>query len=99
MNLYVSLLSSVAQSCLTLFDPTDCSMPSLSITNSLSLLKLMSIHRWCHPIISFSVVPFSSLLQSFPTSEAFPISQFFASGGLSIGVSASASIFPMNIQD
>ena len=54
---------------------------------------------WCHPTISSSVVPFSSHLQSFPASESFPRSQFFVSGGQSIGVSASASILPMNIQD
>ena len=54
---------------------------------------------WCHPIISSSVVPFFSRLQSFPASGYFPMSQFFASGGQSIGVSASASVLPMNIQD
>ena len=54
---------------------------------------------WCHPTISSSVVPFSSCLQSFPASGSFQISQFFASGGQSIGVSASASVLPMNIQD
>ena len=53
---------------------------------------------WCHPAISSSVVPFSSHLQSFPASESFPVSQFFASGGHSIGISASASILPMNSQ-
>ena len=53
----------------------------------------------CHPTISFSVAPFSSSLQSFPASGSFPMSQFFASGGQSIGVSASASVVPMNIQD
>ena len=53
----------------------------------------------CHPIISSSVVPFSSCLQSFPASGSFPVSQFFASCGQSIGVSASASVLPMNIQD
>ena len=53
----------------------------------------------CHPTISFSVVPFSSCLQSFPASESFPMSQFFTSGGQSSGVSASASVLPMNIQD
>ena len=57
------------------------------------------LSRWCHPIISFSVIPFSSCLQSFPASGSFPVSQFFASGGQSIGVSASASLLPMNIQD
>ena len=54
---------------------------------------------WCHPTISSFVVPFSSLLLSFPVSGSFPMSQFFASGGLSIGVSASTSVFPVNIQD
>ena len=54
---------------------------------------------WCHPTISSSVVPFSSCLQYFPASRSFPMSQFFASGGQSIGVSASASVLPMNIQD
>ena len=54
---------------------------------------------WCHPTISSSVVPFSSHLQSFPESGSFPMSRFFASGGQKIGVSASASVLPMNIQD
>ena len=54
--------------------------------------------RWCHSTISSSVVPFSSCLQSFPASESFPMSQFFTSGGPSIGVSASASVLPMTIQ-
>ena len=54
---------------------------------------------WCYPTISSSVVPFSSCLQSFPASGSFPISQFFASGGQNIGVSTSASVLPMNIQD
>ena len=55
--------------------------------------------QWCHPTISSSVIPFSSCLQSFPASGSFPMSQFFASGGQSIGVSASTSALPMNIQD
>ena len=55
--------------------------------------------RWCHPTISSSVIPFSSCLQSFPASGSFPRSQFVASGGQSIEVSASASVIPMNIQD
>ena len=55
--------------------------------------------HWCHPTISSSVVPFSSHLQSFPPSESFQMSQLFTSGGWSIGVSASASVLPMNIQD
>ena len=57
------------------------------------------LSRWCHPTISSSVVPFSSCLQSFPASGAFPMSQFFTSGGQSIGVSVSASVHPINIQD
>ena len=54
---------------------------------------------WCHPTISSSVVPFSSCPQSLPASGSFPMSQFFASGGQSTGVSASASVLPMNTQD
>ena len=54
---------------------------------------------WCHPTISSSVIPFSSCLQSFPPSVSFPVSQFFTSGGQSIGVSALASVLPMKIQD
>ena len=57
------------------------------------------LSQWCHPIISSSVVPFSSCPQSFPASGSFQISQLFTSGGQSIGVSASASVLPMNTQD
>ena len=56
------------------------------------------LSRWCHPTISSSVIPFSSCSQSFPASGAFPMSQFFLSGGQSIGVSASTSVLPVNIQ-
>ena len=55
------------------------------------------LSRWCHPTISSSVIPFSSFLQAFPVSGSFPISQFFASSGQSIGASASVSALPMNI--
>ena len=55
--------------------------------------------QWCHPAISFSVVPFSSCPQSFPTSRSFPMSQLFTSGGQSIRVSALTSVLPMNTQD
>ena len=55
--------------------------------------------RWCHPTISSCVIPFSSYLQSFPASGSFQMCQFFPWGGQSIGVSASASVLPMNIQD
>ena len=58
-----------------------------------------SLSWWYHPTISSSVVPFSSCPQSFPASWSFPMSQLFTSGGQSIGVSATASVLPMNIQD
>ena len=78
----------------------DCTIQaSLSITNSQSLLKLMSMSWWCHKTISSSVIPFPLYLHSFPASGSFPVSQFSTEGGLSIGASASASVLPMNIQD
>ena len=55
--------------------------------------------QWCHPTLSFSVIPFSSCLQSFSASESLPVSQFFMSGGQSTGVTAVVSVFSMNIQD
>ena len=57
------------------------------------------LYQCCHPTISPSVIPLSSCFQSFPASGSSPMSQFFASGGQSIVVSASASVFPVNIQD
>ena len=57
------------------------------------------LSRWCHPTISFSIIPFSSCPQSFTASGSFQMSQFFPSGGQSIGVSASTSVLPMNNQD
>ena len=57
------------------------------------------LSRWCHPAISSSVVPFSSCPQFLPASESFPMSQLFASGGQSTGVSTSTSVPPMNTQD
>ena len=94
--------SSVTQSSLTLCDPMNfmqhaslpCPSPTLRVYPNSSPLS-----RWCHPTISSSVIPFSSCLQSFPASESLQMSQFFPSGGQSIGVSASASVLPMNIQD
>ena len=56
------------------------------------------LDQWCHPIISSSIIPFSSCSQSSPASRPFPVSQLFASGSQSIGASASASVLPMNIQ-
>ena len=55
--------------------------------------------QWCQPTVSYSVIPFSSCLQSFPESGSFQMCQFLASGGQSIGVSASASVLPVNVQD
>ena len=92
--------SSVTQSCLTLqphelqHSRPPCPSPTPGVhPNSCPL------SRWCHPIISSSVVPFSSCPQSFPASGSFQKSQLFTSGGQSIGVSASASVLPMNTQD
>ena len=72
---------------------------SLSIINSGIYPNSGPLSRWCHPTFSSSVVPFSSCPQSFPALGSFPMSQFFTSGGQSIGVSASASVLPVNIQD
>ena len=84
--IYYIQFSSVAQSCPTLWDPMDCSPPgSLSITTPGAYSNLHPLSRWCHPTILSSVVPFSSCLQSFPTSGSFLMSQFFASGGQSPG--------------
>ena len=71
---------------------------ALSIINSQSSLKLTSIELWCHPTISSSVVPFSSCPSSLPASEYFPMSQLFAWGGQSTGVSALASFLPKKSQ-
>ena len=87
--------SSVSQSCPNLCDPMDSSTPGLPVHYPNSCPSSW----WCHPIISSSVVPFSSCLQSFPASGSFLMSWFFASGGQNIGVSASASVLPVNIQD
>ena len=73
-----------------------CPSPTPGIYSNSCLSKLS---RWCHSTILSSVIPFSSSLQSFPASGCFSMSQFFASAGQSIGVSASASVLPMNIQD
>ena len=93
--------SSVAQSCPTLCEPMDCSTSGLPIHHQLPEFTQTqcSLSRRCHPTISSSVVPFSSHLQSFPASGSFPVSQLFVSGGQSIGISASALVLPVNIQD
>ena len=93
--------SPVAQLCPTLCNPVNCSTPGLPVHYQLleSIQNPCPLSRWCHPAISSSVVPFSSCPQSFPASGAFQMSQFFISGGQSIGASALASVLPMNIQD
>ena len=123
--------SEAAQSCPTLSDPMDCSLPGFSIHGIFQARELewgaivLSVwpdglqqirlpcpspaprayscscpsSRWCHPTVSSSVIPFSSHLQYLPTSGSFLMSQFPTSDDLIIGVSASPSILPMNIQD
>ena len=73
----------------------DCRLPCPSPTPKACSNSCPS-SQWCHPTVSSSVVPFSSCLQSFPASGFFPMSQFFASSGQSTGVSASASVLPIN---
>ena len=72
---------------------------SLSIINFRGLLRLSPLSQWCHPTISSFVIPISSCLQYFPASGFFQMSQCFASGGQSIGVSALTSDLPVNTQD
>ena len=96
---YSVQFSSVPQLCLTLCNTVDCSTSGFPNTNSRSLLKFMCIESvmpsnhliLCHPLLL--------LLSTFPASWFFPISQFFISGGQSIGVSASASVLSINVQD
>ena len=115
--------SEVAQSCPTLSNPMDCSLPGSSI-HGVSQARVLEwgaiafsarppcpsptpgvysnsclFSQWCHLTISSFVVPFSFCLQSFPASRSFQISKLFTSGDQSIGVSASASVLPMSIQD
>ena len=95
------LFSSVAQLCPTLCDSVDCSTPGLLVHHQLQEFTQTHVYRVSDAIqpVSSSVVPFSSCLQSFPASGSFQMSQLFASGGQSIGVSASTSVLPINIQD
>ena len=94
--------SSVTQSCLTLCDPMDYSIPGFPVHHQLpenaQAFSMTSSSQWCHLIILSFVIPFSSCLQSFPASGSFPMSQVFVSGDQSIGVSTSASVLTMNIQ-
>ena len=92
--------SSVAQSRPTLCKPLDCSTPGLPVPHQLPELTQTHVHRVSDAIQpSHPVIPFSSSLQSFLAPGSFPVSWLSTSGGQSIGVSASASVFPMNIQD
>ena len=92
--------NSFAQSCPTLCDPMDCSTSALPVHHQLpDITQLRSIELVMPSNHLILCHPFSSCLQSFPASGYFPMSQCFTSGGQSIGVSASASVLPMNIQD
>ena len=91
-------VSSVAQSCPILCDPQHARLPCPSPTLRVHP-NSCPLSQWCHPTISSSIIPFSSLLQSFPVLGTFQMSQLFASGGQSIGVSTSTSVLPMNSHD
>ena len=100
-NVVALLCWSVAKSCSTLCDPMDCStpvLPCLSLSPRV-FSNSCPFSQWCYLTISFSVIPFSSCPQSFLASGSFLMSQLIASGGQSIGVSASTSVLQMNTQD
>ena len=92
---------SVAKSCLTLCDPMDCSTPAFPVLHHFpeACSNSCPLSQWYHPTISSSLAPFSSRPQSLPASGSFSMSQLFAWGGQSTGVSASVSALPMNTQD
>ena len=91
-SLYVTSVQSLSH--VQLFARLPCPSPAPGVCSNSHPLS-----QWCHPTMSSSAIPFSSHLQSFPASGSFKMSQFFASGGQSIGVLASASVFLMSIQD
>ena len=95
----IKICCAITQSCPTLCTFTDCDMSGFPVLHCLLRFAQIHVHWIGDAIQPCSIVPFSSYLQSFPASGFFPTSQFFASGGQSIGASASASILPMNIQD
>ena len=102
METYITIcktdqFSSVTQLCPTLCDPMDCSTPEFPVYHQFPECTQTPLIQWCHPTISSSIIPISSCLQSFSTSGSFQISQLFAWGGQSIGVSA--SVLPVNTQD
>ena len=94
-------MSSVAQLCPALCKPVDCSTPGLPVYHQLLEFtqthghSILDVIQPSHPLSS----PSPPRLQSFPASGSFPVSQLFTSGGQSIGISASTSVLPMNIQD
>ena len=95
---YVSSVQSLSR--VWLCDPMDCSTPGFPVYHQLpELAQTRPLSQWCHPTISSSVVPFSSHPQSFSASGSFQMSQLFTSDGQSIGISSSASVLPMDIQD
>ena len=96
-NILSVLFSSVTQSCLTLCDPMDCSIPGFPVHPQLPEFTQTHAHRVGDAINHF--IPFSSRLQSFPASRFFQMSQLFVSGSQSIRVSAPTSVLPMNTQD
>ena len=92
------VFGSVTELCWTRWDSVACSLPDFPVYHQLLEHAQTHVHR-ASDAISSSVIPFSSCPYSLPASESFPMSQFFASDGQSIGVSASASVLPKNIQD
>ena len=110
LKIYMSLISEVRPpfhsfvvlqllSQVRLCNPMDCSMPGFPVVHQIpgACSKSCPLSQWCHPIISSSVVPFFSCLQSFPVSGSFLVSQLFVSSGQSIGVSTTASVVPVDI--
>ena len=101
MRVHPELSSVQLLSHVRLCNPMNCSTPGFSVHHQHP--EFIQTHvpssRWCRPAISSSVVPFSYCPQSLPASESFPMSQLSSWGGQSIGVSASASVLPMNTQD
>ena len=97
--IYINQFSSVGQSCLTLCDPMDSSMPGCPSPTPRACSNSCPLSQWCRPTISSPIILFSSYFQSFPASGSFQMSQFFASSDQSIRVSVSAAVLSMNIQD
>ena len=100
----VFLVFSVQFSCSVMYDPLRSqglqhARPPCPSPTAKAYSDSCPSSQWCHPTISSSVMTFSSCLQSFPASGSLSVNQFFLSGGQSIGVSASTSVLPMNIQD